>query len=162
MPRDDRRDGPRGGEKAPLYRKVNTRARGVRHRTGGDFRHERRTKRGAGATADGRGTMHGTVRRGLDYTPLFRFLLSRVGAPWADVHREAVARLDREDPIYWMVALREEDRRDVVLFGERTFFSGLYVDADDVLRVVNPALRASDLEPLCACCTHTFNGVRFT
>ena len=157
MPRDDRRDGP----KALLYRKVNTRARGVRHRTGGDFRHERHTKRGADATADGRGTMHGTVRRGLDYTPLFRFLLSKVGARWTDVHREAVARLDCEEPIFWMVALREEDRRDVVLLGERTFFSGLYVDADDVLRVVNPALRASDMELLCTCCTHTFNGVRF-
>ncbi len=155
------RDRRAGGGKAPLYRKVNTRARGVRHRVGGDFRHDRHTTRGAELTAGGRGSMHGTVQRGLDYTPLFRFLLSRVGEPWTDVHREAVARLDREEPIYWMVALRVDDRRDTILVGERTFFSGLYVDDEGVLRIVNPALRASDLEPLCACCTHTFNGVRF-
>jgi len=151
----------RDGHREPLYRKVNTRARGVRHRTGGDYRHDRHTRRGAEQTADGRGTMHGTVRRGLDYTPLFRFLLSRVGTPWADVHREAVARLDREEPMFWMVALREEDRRETFVVGGRTFWSGLYVDDDGLLQRVNPALRAADIEPLCTCCTHTFNGVRF-
>ena len=110
---------PHSSTKKPLYRKVNTRARGVRHRFGGDYRHVRNTKR---AESD-RGSMHGKKQRGLDYTPLFRFLLSKVGQPWDDVSSEAVARLDKPEPIFWLVALHEHERRDVVLVGESTHFS---------------------------------------
>src|SRR5687767_1318054 len=72
-------------ERKPLYRKVNTRARGVHHGFGGDFRHERNTKRFKEADAT-RGSMHASGNRGLDYTPLFRFLLSSVGRNWDDVY----------------------------------------------------------------------------
>lgn len=41
--------------------------------------------------------MHGKVKRGLDYTPLFRFLLAKVGMPWNEIHPEAIARLDRSE-----------------------------------------------------------------
>ena len=120
--------------KKPLYRKVNTRARGVHHLFGGHYRHVRNAKGEEAA----RGAMNGTKQRGLDYTPLFRFLLSKVGEPWDDVFGEATARLDKTEPIFWIVALREEDRHDVVLVGESTHFSGLYVDDDGILRRVNP------------------------
>jgi hypothetical protein len=68
-----------------LFRKVNTTAHGVHHRFGGDFRDDRRGEDvlKSGATRLG---MHGEKRRGLDYTPLFRFLLSRVGKEWSEVH----------------------------------------------------------------------------
>lgn len=87
-----------------LYRKVNTRARGVHHHTGGDYRHERNSKRERSNAADevSRGSMHGHTRRGRDYTPLFRFLLSKVGEDWAGVLQEAQRRLDAEAPIYWI------------------------------------------------------------
>ncbi len=149
---------PHHESKEPLYRKVNTRARGVRHRSGGDYRHERHTKREANADVR-RGSMHGAPRRGLDYTPLFRFLLSKVGADWDAVYSEAVARLDRPEPIFWMVARHEHERREVVVLGESSYYSGLYVDEANRLRVVNPALGPADLRPGCTCCTHTFNGV---
>ena len=84
-----------------------------------------------------------------------------MGQPWTVVHSEAVARLDRVDPIFWLVALREEDREDYVRTGESSCFSGLYVDDDGVLRIVNPEIGPSTLEPNCRCCTHTFNGVPF-
>lgn len=106
--------------------------------------------------------MHGTKRRGLDYTPLFKFLLSKVGADWDSIYSEAVARLDRPEPIFWLVALHEEDRREVVRLGDRSYYSGLYVDAARVLRVVNPDLAPEDLAPSCTCCTHTFNGARYS
>jgi hypothetical protein len=147
-------------ETKPLYRRVNTRARGVRHGFGGDYRHERNTKAEKASEAT-RGSMHGTQRRGLDYTPLFRFLLSKLGEDWDAVHSEAVARLDRPDPIFWLVALRPEDEKPVVRVGESTFWSGLRVDADGRLAPVDPALRAADMAPSCPCCTHTFNGERF-
>lgn len=153
-----RHDGP----KEPLYRKVNTLARGVRHRTGGEARWDRTSKAGEAALAQGvtRAGMGPKVRRGLDYTPLYRFLLSKVGADWDAVHAEAVARLDRPDPIFHMVARRPEDRKPLVWLGESSRYSGLYVDADNRLQKVAPDLTASDLEPTCACCTHTFNGQR--
>jgi hypothetical protein len=144
----------------PLYRKVNTKARGHGHSVGGDFRHERHRK---GLDADDalRGRMRGRDDRGLDYTPLFRFLLASVGRPWADVHREAAARLDREAPIFWLVALADEDREDVVRVGESSYYSGLCVDAAGLLQVVNPAVTVETMTPRCRCCTHTLNGVRF-
>lgn len=104
--------------------------------------------------------MHGKQQRGLDYTPLFRFLLSKVGQPWDDVFSEAVARLDKAEPIFWLVALREDEGRDVVRLGESTYFSGLYVDGKGTLQLVNPSLGPEDMAPTCACCTHTLNGVR--
>lgn len=143
--------------KEPLFRKMNTQTHGV-HRVTGDYR----TRRAALADSDaGRGGMHGKRRRGLDYTPLFRFLLSRVGSNWDTVYSEAVARLDRPDPIFWLVARHEGERREMVRMGESSYYSGLYVDDAGRLQVVNPDLRAKDLVPSCSCCTHTFNGVRF-
>ena len=148
---------PHSALKKPLYRKVNTRARGVRHRFGGDYRHVRNTK----AAEHDRGSMHGRKQRGLDYTPLFRFLHSKVGQPWDDVFSEAVARLDKPEPIFWLVALRDDERREVVRVGESTHFSGLYVDDNGILQLVNPDLGPEDMTPTCTCCTHTLNGVRF-
>jgi hypothetical protein len=149
-----------GHEPKPLYRKVNTTARGVIHDSGGDFRHDRNAK-ASQKTDAARGTMHGTKRRGLDYTPLFRFLLSSVGKNWEQVYGEAVARLDRKEPIFWLVALRKNDGEPVVRVGESTYFSGLFVDDDHTLQIVDPSITIDTMAPLCACCTHTFNGAPF-
>ncbi len=145
-------------QKEPLYRKVNTQTHGVRHQAGGNHRTGRQAQAANQAT---RTSMHGKSRRGLDYTPLFRFLLSRAGAPWDSVYSEAVARLDRPDPVFWLVARHEGERQDMVRVGESSWFSGLFIAEAGILRIVNPALRAEDLAPDCDCCTHTLNGVRF-
>ena len=145
----------------PLFRKVNTTAHGVHHRTGGDSGDDRNTK--VQKSFDGnRQSMHGRQLRGLDYTPLFRFLLSKVGSEWDAVFSEAVARLDRPEPIFWLVARSELERKDYVRVGESTYFSGLYVDESGRLQRVNPDFSVDDLRPSCRCCTHTFNGVPFT
>lgn len=148
-------------EKKLLYRKVNTRTWGVwRNEATGAYRHQRNTK--AEVQSDlSRGSMHGTRRHGFDYTPLFRFLLSRVGRQWDQVFSEAVARLDRAEPVFWMVALHESERRETVCLGESSYFSGLYVDDLGNLQIVNPELTAQSMTPNCHCCTHTFNGVLF-
>lgn len=152
----------RPDQKPQLYRKENTTAHAMRSWHGaGDFRDIRNSKDELTSDATRR-SMHGKRRRGFDYTPLFRFLLSKVGQPWAQVHSEAVSRLDRPDPIFWMVAIGEEDRRECFWIGESTCFSGLYVDDGGILRIVNPDIGPSTLEPSCPCCTHTFNGVTFT
>jgi hypothetical protein len=148
-------------KKTPLYRKVNTTAHGVHHRAGGDFR-EQRKKEASSETGLSHQGMHGRQHRGLDYTPLFRFLLSKVGQGWNSVYSEAVTRLDRPEPIFWLVALQAADEHEYVRTGESSYFSGLRVDSDGTLQVVNPKMDANSLFPLCKCCTHTFNGVRFT
>lgn len=144
--------------KEPLYRRVNTQTHGVHHDIGGNYRTERKA---AALSEERRGSMHGNRRRGLDYTPLFRFLISKVGSEWNSVYSEAVARLDRPDPIFFLVARSEFDRREIVRIDESSYYSGLYVDDAGTLRIVNPDLRPDDLTPNCSCCTHTFNGVRF-
>lgn len=146
-----------GHEKEPLYRRVNTRTRGVAH-GGGDYRWSRHARREDRAS---RGAMGSHQRHGLDYTPLFRFLLSRVGGDWTQVHREAVSRLDRAEPIFWLVARSEAERQPYVRIGGTSYFNGLFVDDDNRLCLVDPDLRIEDLTPSCACCTHTLNGVPF-
>ena len=148
------------GTKDPLYRKVNTRARGVRHRKGGRARWERNSKAMQQSEAT-RGSMHSGEQNGLDYTPLFRFLISKVGENWDSVHSEAVSRLDRQEPIYWLVARNEDEKRRYVIIGGNAYYSGLFVDESGCLAMVDPDLRNEDLEPSCPCCTHTFNGVVF-
>lgn len=96
--------------------------------------------------------------RGLDYTPLFRFLLSNVGNEWDTIHREAVSRLDKPDPIFWLVAHSQEEGQEYVRVGQSTFFSGMYVDQENKLALVNPSLTVEDIIPFCKCCTHTLNG----
>ena len=146
-------------DKKPLYRKVNTRTHGVWHHFGGHYRHYRRTTL---PDQSEREKMKKGVHRGLDYTPLFRFLLSKVSSLWDEVHSEAVSRLDKEEPIFWIVAEDRESGEAVVHVDENTYYSGLFVDDDKILRVVAPEITADSLEPTCSCCTHTLNGERFT
>lgn len=147
--------------KEPLYRKVNTRTRYVHHNSGGDFRHDRHTKEQKEAEEFGvtKYSMHGKVQRGLDYTPLYKFLLSKVGKEWVSVHKEAVSRLDKEDPIFWLVARDEEDKREVVCGGENDYYSGLFVDENGILQKVNPTFSNTQSLIRCTCCTFSFNGV---
>ena len=145
--------------KTPLYRKVNTLAHGVHHDAGGEYRHERNSKSLTRFDGDRR-SMGGKSRRGLDYTPLFRFLLSNVGRPWNDVYSEAVERLDRREPIFWIVARNALEKQAVVRIGEASYYSGLYVDDAGLLQIVDPSIGPESITPHCRCCTHTFNGGR--
>lgn len=143
------------GHKEPLYRKVNTKARNVHHNFGGEARYDRNTKKGLNKS------MKNKVARGLDYTPLYRFLLSKVGKNWDEVHSEAVSRLDQEDAIYHLVARHAAEKKDSVCCGESSYYSGLYVDENNLLQKVKPDLKNEDFSPSCKCCTHTFNGSPF-
>lgn len=87
-------------EKSKLYRKVNTRAFNVHHNFGGDFNNTRNHKRET--LEQTKGKMFGKKERGLDYTPLYRFLLAKVGSNWDEVFSEAKSRLDKTEPIFIM------------------------------------------------------------
>lgn len=146
-------------EKSKLFRKVNTKAFNVHHNFGGDFKNTRNSKRET--LEQTKGKMFGKKERGLDYTPLYRFLLSKVGSNWDKIFSEAKARLDKVDPIFGMVALKEDEKEDFVRIGESSYFSGLFVDDNKILQLSNPTLKAKDMKPFCTCCTHTFNGKLF-
>lgn len=153
-------------EKEPLYRKVNTKARGCFHKVGSDAKYDRNTKAGI------QRSMKNNVRRGLDYTPLFKFLLSKVGKKWDEVYWEAQSRLNSEEPIFWMVTFGREDQRTMplkvtektqrILDGsflyDNSSYSLLVVDEEGILQIKDPSLKNEDIEPHCPCCTHTFNG----
>jgi hypothetical protein len=145
--------------KKQLYRKVNTKAKGVHHDFGGDFKYARNTKNETREQV--KGSMHGEKHRGLDYTPLFKFLLAKVGTNWDDVYSEAISRLDKPDPIFWMVATDKDKKEDYVRVGDSSYFSGMYIDEEGILQLTNPTLKPSDLTPFCTCCTHTLNGKLF-
>ena len=136
----------------PLYRKVNTKALNHHHNVGNDAKNDRNTKNGVNKS------MKRNVQRGLDYTPLYKFLLSKIGEDWDKIYSEAIKRLDKEEPIFHLVAKSNEQMRDYVRCGESSLYSGLYVDGNNKLQKVNPNLKNEDLAPSCWCCTHTFNG----
>lgn len=144
--------------KKPLYRKVNTLARGVRiHDSGGDYRHERNSKN---QSESNRKSMGAKVKRGLDYTPLYKFLLTKVGEKWDEVYSEAVSRIDQEYPIFNMVAILESERCESFSDGGFAHYSGMYVDENGLLQLVNPSLHPNDIKPWCTCCTFSLNGIR--
>jgi len=151
---------PLRGEKKPLYRRVNTRTYNVHHgssRTAKAIKATKYRDSGLPKTA----SMHSKQKHGLDYTPLFRFLLKNVGKPWDDVFSEAVSRLDKQEPIFYMVARTSLEEKRFFRSGESSYFSGLFVDGDGLLQKVDPTLLAADMVPYCACCKHTFNGEAF-
>ena len=120
---------------------------------------------------------------GLDYTPLYKFLLSRVGKDYAETFEEAVLRLPkprqgerRAEPIFDMVRDRSGDPEglgwrqwrggvdlpEIFLGGEYSLYSTLFVDDDGKLQKIAPGLRVEHISPYCPCHTHTFNGQRVT
>ncbi len=145
-------------EKEPLYRKVNSKARGCHHNTGLDAKHTRNTK--AGLTKK----MRQGAQRGLDYTPLYKFLLSKVGKPWVDVLKEAQSRLDKDEPIYYMVIMGDDlsgyhNINHLGYFNSgSSMYSTLIVDDNGLLQKMKPELKNEDFYPSCWCCTRTFNG----
>ena len=139
----------------PLYRKVNTRARGVYHLSGGDFRHDRNTAKPPSSK------MSQGKQRGLDYTPLYKFLLIKVGSDWDALYKEILPRVESPEPIFYMVAKQASAAEDYVRIGDNSYFSGLYVDEDGILQITNSEIDETTLEPACKCCTHTFNGIPF-
>lgn len=148
-------------KKEPLYRKVNTTTRGVHHNSGSDFRHDRNTKAQKNSEEIFQG-MGKKAKRGLDYTPLYRFLLSKVGKDWNSTHSEAVSRLDHEDPVYHIVLEPHESKEsapDYVCGGENSYFSQLYVDENNILQKVNPDFNPKEIPQWCTCCTVSFNSL---
>jgi hypothetical protein len=148
-------------QKEPLYRRENRTTRGMKSNHGGEFSNERNGKALADRGDVARLPMTAKHRHGHDYTPLFRFLLSKVGQPWDAVQSEALSRLDSPEPLAWLVALKDEDRKDKVRVGESSYYNGLFVDDTGLLQKVAPELTAATMRPSCTCCTHTFNGKPF-
>lgn len=109
--------------KKKLYRRESVTSRGP-IASGGKYRWERHGKQVDDEQLPLRESMHGQIQHGMDYTPLFQFLLSKVGQPWNEVHSEAVSRLDKEAPIFYLVALHRKNWQSYVCCGESSYYSG--------------------------------------
>lgn len=128
----------------PLYRKVNTKARNYRSNNfGGDFKYSRHKKQDT--LEQTKGTMFANNKRGLDYTPLFKFLLTKIGCEWDKVYSLVKPRLDKTEPIFWMVSLNADNKKDYIRIGESTFYSGLFVDENGILQISNPSFNPSSI-----------------
>ena len=106
-------------------------------------------------------SMGGDVQRGLDYTPLYKFLLKNVGRNWDEVASEASPRISNDEPLYHLLDEEFHSDKGTVRVGDNSYFSALFVDEDGVLQMVAPDLSIEELYPSCSCCTHSFNGERF-
>jgi len=143
----------------PLYRKENKVSLSNKYNvlTGSEYRYQRRSKAFLNDDRNHKSMTSG--KYGYDYAPLFRFLLSKVGSDWDKIYAEAKARLNDTKPIFWMVALRESERRDFVNVGESTYYSGLFVDDDGILAIVNQNISPAELPEPYPGETISFNGI---
>lgn len=148
-------------QRKPLFRKINSKALRSNHGRGGEARWNRNTKGGHDNPAVFL-KMKSNHQHGLDYNPLFKFLLRKVGGKWSEIHSEAISRLDREEPIFWLVAKTEVEAKDIIRVGESSYYGGLFVDSSGILQRLDPISSASDFLPGCPCCTHSYNGVVLT
>jgi hypothetical protein len=121
-----------------LYRKENKVSLSTKYYIvkGGEFRYQRNTKEFL--NNDSSHAPMNSGKYGYDYTPLFKFLLSKVGKKWDIIFGEVKSRLDKEEPIFWIVALHQHEKRDIVKCGESSYYSGLFVDDQGLLQIVNP------------------------
>lgn len=110
--------------KKKLYRRESVTSKGS-IASGGEYRWGRHGKQADDEQLPLRESIHGRIQHGMDYTPLFQFLLSKVGQPWNEVHSEAVSRLDKPAPIFYLVALHRKNWRSYVCCGESSYYSGL-------------------------------------
>lgn len=147
--------------KEPLYRKEKKTGLETNYyvKRGGEARwnrHTKQTKREAEAEVSFKPMKK--LKLDYDYSPLFMFLLSKVGEVWNDVYSEAKSRLDKEEPIWWMVARTNKERENgVVRMGESAYYSQLKVDENGILVKVDPDAKPFWLES-CWIRTHSFNG----
>lgn len=147
----------------PLYRKINsTTYNCVHYHYTGDAKYDKNTKNGV------KKSMRKNFKHGLDYTPLYRFLLSKVGEKFDSVYREAMIRLNPvpfnecERFIFHMIAKNEDQiGSGYVRLGESTYFSKLIIDDNGFLQIADKNVTNETLYPFCHCCTHTFNGNLF-
>lgn len=108
----------------------------------------------------------------LDYTPLFKFLLSKEGEKWEDVWRDCQKRVDTVEPVLWMVqnillnGLPKYDKSPEEYdksfgYGEGSYFSTMYVDENGILQVVDKNYKEPTSLEYCRCCGETFNGLLY-
>jgi len=143
----------------PLYRKENKVSLSNKYNvsTSSEYRYQRHSKAFLNDDRNHKSITSG--KYGYDYTPLFKFLLSKVGGDWNQIYSEAKARLNDPEPVFWVVALHESERRDIVRLGESTYYSGLFVNDHGKLAIVNPNIAFSDLPIPYPGETITFNGI---
>lgn len=89
---------------------------------------------------------------------VLRRRLQQIGQPWDKVFSEVCGRLDTTEPVFWLVALHEHQKRDLVRIGDSSFYPGLFVDGNGILQQVNPSITGKDVKVICRCCTHTYMG----
>lgn len=149
--------------KEKLYRKDNKKALNYHGRKGGSFCYSRNSKAMQNFDSTHLSMSHKPL--GMDYTPLYKFLLANVGKNWDDVFSEAKSRLDTSEPIFYLVHLTprqyrfKEGIQIISQLGESTYYSTLTVNDDGILVKIDED--AEPPAPRCNCCTHTFNGVPY-
>ncbi|ENY0879170.1 hypothetical protein ACFVFU_000224 [Enterobacter hormaechei] len=141
-----------------LYCSVNTTTRHHSNNPGAEYCWERNRKRVGDELLAKRESIHGGQKHGRDYTSLFYFLIKKIGKSWNEIFSEVCGRLDTTEPVFWLVALHEHQRRDLFCIGESSFYPGLFVDENGILQEVNTSITIKDVKVTCRCCTHTYIG----
>lgn len=150
----------------PLYRKVNRKSSYQCRCTeakGGRFawaRHSKAMRQFDGRRLPTRNAKSPYMTDGYDYTPLYRYLLSRVGEPWDDIYAYVKPRLNTTEPIWWLVSRTgfPKDNLSFCRIGEGSYWSRLWIDPEGRLQKVDPT--HSHTEPDCQCHTYSFDGSR--
>jgi hypothetical protein len=141
----------------PLWRKLNKEKSYKTHdlKVGAEF--DKNTKEGVK-----RSMRSDNRNRGIkDYTPLYKYLIKHVGEDFDKICSDIYPRIDDRDAIWHIIADNENKKKPIARVGNNSYYNELYVDENNILQIVDPELKNSDLYPSCDCCTHSFNGKPF-
>ena len=167
-------------EKKPLFRPENKTTIQTKYyiRRGGKHKHTRNTKEFKSFDGN-RWKMHSKGNLGLDYTPLYNFLISSVGKNFDEVYAEACERMsglghNYKEEIFYCVEKNTyiengnvyDSKGELVSCiwrsGESSYHDKMFIDDNGVLRLVREfnidKNTDSDLKLGCACHTHSVNG----
>ncbi len=152
----------------PLYRKQNTRVLNPGYwiwSNGGDYKWERHSHKNDFETT--KLSMKKDRGASYDYTPLYWYLRKHVGENWNDIYSSILPRLpntkDGREAWTYFVNQPYEKKKPVVCYGPRAYYSALYIDENNLLQIVDPALGVEHFNATYGRDfpeTYTFNGKR--
>jgi hypothetical protein len=125
--------------KEKLYRKINKKSLSTKYyvKKGGEYSWKR-----SKVNCDLEYPMFESMKSkklGRDYTPLYRFLESKIDQVWNDIYSECVKRLDTTDPIWWVVvnsdlSIIKHNYNNIVRIGQGSYCQRLYINKDGILK----------------------------
>lgn len=152
---------PNTHEEKPLYRKEKKTGLMTQYyvNRGGEYRWERSKSVTPNRVYDALKQQMKSRKLGMDWQPLYNFIMSNVGCNYDETYSKALKRCNKfrdEFNKHW--AYLFNDDRDIVRLGENTYYSALTIDEFNNIQIRNTGAEPIKGGSFSFGYTHSFNG----